>query len=89
MLDPGGHVVVDRDVVDGDDDGAQSRWIQVECTCPEVVTGNIVEATVQASTLRRCACTRVTMKTFVVSFSNSATSLLQSLPPQLVEFRTR
>ena len=66
-----------------DDDGdithvAQPRWIQAECTCPEAVTGNIVEATARESTLPRCASTPATMKTFVVSFSNSATSLLQS-----------
>ena len=50
----------------------------MECTCREAVTGNIVETTVRESTLRRCASTPATMKTFVVSFSNSETSLLQS-----------
>ena len=50
----------------------------MECTCQEEVTGNIVKPTVQESTLRRCASTRVTMLDLAVSFSNSATSLLQS-----------
>ena len=50
----------------------------MECTCPEEVTGNIVEVTARESTLRRCASTRVTMLDLAVSFSRSATSLLQS-----------
>ena len=50
----------------------------MECTCQQEVTGNIVEATVQESTLRRCVSTPVTILDLAVSFSNSATSLLQS-----------